>query len=128
MYNSYKITIGTRGSPLALWQANWIKGRLEELYKETTVELAIIKTSGDKIQDVPLAKVGGKGLFTKEIEESLLKYESDIAIHSMKDVPVKLPPGLVISVVTQREDPHDAFISKNNVKLIDLPKGAKVIL
>ncbi len=129
MYNSYvidKITIGTRGSPLALWQANWIKGQLEELHKETTVELVIIKTSGDKIQDVPLAKVGGKGLFTKEIEESMLKYESDIAIHSMKDVPVKLPPGLAISVVTKREDPHDALISRNNIKLADLPKGAKV--
>ena len=129
MYNSYnvdKIIIGTRGSPLALWQANWIKGQLEELHKETTVELVVIKTSGDKIQDVPLAKVGGKGLFTKEIEESILKYESDIAIHSMKDVPVKLPPGLAMSVVTQREDPHDALISKNNVKLADLPQGAKV--
>lgn len=129
MYNSYavdKITIGTRGSPLALWQANWIKGQLEELHKDTAVDLMVIKTSGDKIQDVPLAKVGGKGLFTKEIEESLLKYESDIAIHSMKDVPIKLPPGLVISVVTKREDPHDALISNNNVKLADLPKGAKV--
>lgn len=129
MYNSYavdKIIIGTRGSPLALWQANWIKGQLEELHKDIAVDLRVIKTSGDKIQDVPLAKVGGKGLFTKEIEESLLKYESDIAIHSMKDVPIKLPPGLAISVVTQREDPHDALISKNNVKLADLPQGAKV--
>jgi len=129
MHSNYtvdKITIGTRGSPLALWQANWIKDQLEELHKETAVELNVIKTSGDKIQDVPLAKVGGKGLFTKEIEESMLKYESDIAIHSMKDVPIKLPAGLVISVVTKREDPHDALISKNNVKLADLPKGAKV--
>ena len=90
------------------------------------IQLACQSAKGDKIQDVPLAKVGGKGLFTKEIEESILKYESDIAIHSMKDVPVKLPAGLVISVVTQREDPHDALISKNDVKLVDLPQGAKV--
>lgn len=121
-----KITIGTRGSPLALWQANWIKGQLEELHQATTVELKVIKTSGDKIQDVPLAKAGGKGLFTKEIEESILKYGSDIAIHSMKDVPIKLPAGLVISVVTKREDPHDALISKNGIKLADLPQGAKI--
>ena len=120
-----RIRIGTRGSPLALWQANWVKSQLEQLHEGLTVELIEIKTSGDKIQDVPLAKVGGKGLFTKEIEESLLRYETDLAVHSMKDVPIKLPPGLALSVVTKREDPRDALISNNNIKLDDLPKGAR---
>ena len=121
-----KVTIGTRGSPLALWQAQWIKSQLESLHGDLTVNLVKIKTSGDKIQDVPLAKVGGKGLFTKEIEESMLRYETDIAVHSMKDVPVKFPPGLALSVVTEREDPRDVLVSRNNLKLDDLPKGAKV--
>jgi hydroxymethylbilane synthase len=121
-----KLTIGTRGSPLALWQAHWIKYQLESIHDDLTVELVKIKTSGDKIQDVPLAKVGGKGLFTKEIEESMLRYETDIAVHSMKDVPVQFPPSLTLSVVTEREDPRDALISRNNLKLDALPKGAKV--
>ena len=123
---SNNITIGTRGSPLALWQAHWIKSQLESLHDDLTVDLVKIKTSGDKIQDVPLAKVGGKGLFTKEIEESMLRYEIDIAIHSMKDVPIQIPPSLTLSVVTEREDPRDALISRKNLKLDDLPKGAKV--
>ncbi len=123
---SKKITIGTRGSPLALWQAHWIKSQLESLHDDLTVDLVKIKTSGDKIQDVPLAKVGGKGLFTKEIEESMLRYETDIAVHSMKDVPIQFPPSLTLSVVTEREDPRDALISRKNLKLDDLPKGAKV--
>ena len=121
-----KLTIGTRGSPLALWQAHWIKSQLESVHDDLTVDLIKIKTSGDKIQDVPLAKVGGKGLFTKEIEESMLRYETDIAVHSMKDVPVQFPPSLTLSVVTEREDPRDVLISRNNLKLDDLPKGAKV--
>ena len=121
-----KITIGTRGSPLALWQANWIKSQLEAVHDDLIVELVKIKTSGDKIQDVPLAKVGGKGLFTKEIEESMLRYETDIAVHSMKDVPVQFPPSLTLSVVTEREDPRDVLISRNDVKLDALPKGARV--
>jgi hydroxymethylbilane synthase len=123
---SKTITIGTRGSPLALWQAHWIKSQLESVHDDLTVELVKIKTSGDKIQDVPLAKVGGKGLFTKEIEESMLRYETDIAVHSMKDVPVQFPPSLALSVVTEREDPRDALISRKGLKLDDLPKGAKV--
>ena len=123
---SKKITIGTRGSPLALWQANWIKSQLESAHEDLTVDLVKIKTSGDKIQDVPLAKIGGKGLFTKEIEESMLRYETDIAVHSMKDVPVQFPPSLTLSVVTEREDPRDALISRNGFKLDTLPKGAKV--
>ncbi len=121
-----RVTIGTRGSPLALWQANWIKSQLESLHHDLTVDLVKIKTSGDKIQDVPLAKVGGKGLFTKEIEESMLRFETDIAIHSMKDVPVHFPPSLTLSVVTEREDPRDALISRKGLKLDDLPKGARV--
>lgn len=111
---------------MALWQANWIKSQLEKIHEGLEVNLVKIKTSGDIIQDVPLAKVGGKGLFTKEIEESMLRYETDIAVHSMKDVPVQFPPALVLSVVTQREDPRDALISRNGLKLDDLPKGAKV--
>lgn len=121
-----KLIIGSRGSGLALWQANWIKSQLEELHAGLQVEITIIKTSGDKIQDVPLAKIGGKGLFVKEIEEALLRREVDIAVHSMKDVPMKLPYELEISVVTERENPFDALISKNNIKLDDLPKNAKV--
>ena len=123
---SKKLTIGTRGSPLALWQAHWIKFQLESVHDDLTVDLVKIKTSGDKIQDVPLAKVGGKGLFTKEIEESMLRYETDIAVHSMKDVPVQFPPSLTLSVVTEREDPRDALIAKNGLKLDTLPKGARV--
>ncbi len=121
-----KVIIGSRGSDLALWQANWIKSQLEELHAELTVEIQIIKTSGDKIQDVPLTKIGGKGLFVKEIEEALLRKEIDIAVHSMKDVPMNLPIELEIAVITERENPFDALISRNNVKLADLPKGAKV--
>ncbi len=120
------LSIGTRGSPLALWQSNWIKSQLEKEYEGLAVNLVKIKTSGDKIQDVPLAKVGGKGLFTKEIEESLLRYETDLAVHSMKDVPMDLPTALTISVITEREDPRDALISKDNLNLEKLPKGARV--
>ncbi len=126
LYPKDKIKIGTRGSPLALWQAEWIKSCLEEIHEGLEVELIIIKTTGDKILDAPLAKIGGKGLFTKEIEEAMLKGEVDIAVHSMKDVPTQLPPGLEISVITEREDPRDALISKNGQTLAELPKGARV--
>ncbi|MCH8156864.1 MAG: hydroxymethylbilane synthase, partial [Nitrospinae bacterium] len=95
-----KIVIGSRGSQLALWQANWVKSELESLYAGIEIDIRVIKTSGDKIQDVPLAKIGGKGLFVKEIEEALLAKEIDIAVHSMKDVPVKLPRELQIAVIT----------------------------
>ena len=120
------IKIGSRGSPLALWQANWIKNQLESLHSEVAVEIVIIKTSGDKIQDVPLAKIGGKGLFVKELEESMLRNEVDFAVHSMKDMPIKFPFTLCIAAVTKRENPFDALISKNDIKLDALPKGAKV--
>lgn len=115
------IVIGSRGSQLALWQARHIAARLEELGAETRLE--IIKTAGDKIQDVPLAKVGGKGLFTKEIEEALLDRTIDIAVHSLKDVPSELPAGLTLSAIPEREDPRDALIGK---PLAELPRGARV--
>ncbi|TAN45922.1 MAG: hydroxymethylbilane synthase [Nitrospirae bacterium] len=127
-----KIVIGTRGSKLALWQAEWIKSELLKLDPALEIELNKIKTTGDKILDVPLAKVGGKGLFVKEIEEAMLRNEADIAVHSMKDVPTEFPENLHLAVITKREDPRDAFITpfskgKSAVKSFkDLPKGAKV--
>ena len=121
-----RIRIGTRGSPLALWQAEWVQAAILREHPGLSVELIKIKTTGDKIQDQALAKIGGKGLFTKEIEEALLKYETDIAVHSMKDMPVTLPPGLGISVVMEREDPRDALISRDGRGLADLPEGARI--
>ncbi len=123
---SRKLTIGSRGSALALWQANWIRSQLLELHDDLDVEIKVIKTSGDKIQNVPLTQIGGKGLFVKEIEEALMAREVDLAVHSMKDVPMKLPYELHISIITERETPYDALVSKNGVPLDDLPKGAKV--
>lgn len=121
-----KIIIGTRGSVLALWQANYIKEKLEAHYKDIKVELKIIKTKGDKILDVPLAKIGGKGLFTKELEEMLLQEEIDIAVHSLKDVPVEFVEGLGLAAITKREDIRDSFLSYKYKSLEELPKGAKV--
>ncbi len=121
-----KIRIGTRGSQLALWQANWVKGKLSDWNPGIEVEIHKIKTTGDKILDVPLAKVGGKGLFVKEIEEALFDKKIDIAVHSMKDVPTDLPEGLCISAITEREDPRDALISKDGLNLKELKKGAKI--
>ena len=120
------IVIGSRGSQLALWQANWVKSELERLHSNADIDIRIIATSGDKIQDVPLSKIGGKGLFVKEIEEALLANEIDLAVHSMKDVPIDLPTELGISVITKRENPLDALISKNGEKLADLPQGATI--
>ncbi len=121
-----EIRIGTRASALALWQAEWVKSELEKKYPGLTVSLTKIKTTGDKILDVPLAKVGGKGLFVKEIEEAMLRAEIDIAVHSMKDVPTFFPDGLHLSCITKREDARDALLSRNKVAFKDLPKGAKV--
>lgn len=121
-----KVIIGTRGSALALWQANWVKSELEKRYPDIEVSLTKIKTTGDKILDVPLAKVGGKGLFVKEIEEALLEGRVHLAVHSMKDVPTFFPDGLHLRCITEREDPRDAVFSRNRVKLLDLPKGAKI--
>lgn len=120
-----KLRIGTRASQLALWQANWVKSELEKKYPGMEVTLTKIKTIGDKILDVPLAQVGGKGLFVKEIEEAMLRGEIDIAVHSMKDVPTDFPEGLGLYCITKREDPRDAVISRN-VKFADLPKGARI--
>ncbi len=119
------LRIGTRASQLALWQANWVKSELEKKYPGMEVTLVKIKTIGDKILDVPLAQVGGKGLFVKEIEEAMLRGEIDIAVHSMKDVPTEFPEGLGLHCITEREDPRDAVISRN-VKFADLPQGAKI--
>ena len=121
-----KIRIGTRGSQLALWQANWVKSKLLEWNPGIEIEIHKIKTTGDKILDAPLSKVGGKGLFVKEIEEALFDKKIDIAVHSMKDVPTDLPEGLSISAITEREDPRDALISKDGSKLKELKKGAKI--
>lgn len=118
------LKIGSRGSQLALWQANWVKSRLEQ--KGYRVEIIKIKTTGDKILDVPLAKVGGKGLFVKEIEEALLRNEIDLAVHSMKDVPSELPEPLHLAAIPKREDPRDALISRRGLHLADLPSGAKI--
>lgn len=119
------LRIGTRASQLALWQANWVKSELEKRYPGMEVSLLKIKTIGDKILDVPLAQVGGKGLFVKEIEEAMLRGDIDIAVHSMKDVPTEFPEGLGLHCITEREDPRDAVISRG-IKFADLPKGAKI--
>ena len=120
------IVIGTRGSRLAIWQAEWVQGKLREAVPDVDVTLRRIKTSGDKILDVPLAKIGGKGLFVKEIEEALLAGEVDVAVHSMKDVPAILPEQLDIVSVPKREDPRDALLSRTGVKLDDLPLGVRI--
>jgi len=122
----HKIRIATRGSKLALWQAKFIAQKLEEKHPGLQTELIVIKTKGDKILDVPLAQVGGKGLFVKEIEEALLADQADIAVHSMKDVPAVLPKGLKIGIFPEREDRIDLLLSETYADLKSLPKGAKV--
>lgn len=121
-----KLVIATRGSKLALWQARHVAGRLEAAHPGLCVELLPIKTKGDKILDVPLAQVGGKGLFVKEIEEALLAGRADLAVHSMKDVPAEQPDGLVLGVIPEREDPVDLLLSVRYDTLADLPAGASV--
>jgi hydroxymethylbilane synthase len=121
-----KVLIGTRGSQLALHQATVIREKLIHLHPDFEVELMIIKTTGDQIQDVPLAQVGGKGLFVKEIEEALLRGDIDLAVHSMKDVPVELPTGLHLSVITKREDPRDVLISRDEIRFHQLPQRSTV--
>ena len=120
------IKIGTRGSKLARWQASWVKSVLEKKFPSTAVELIIIKTQGDKILDVPLAKVGGKGLFVKEIEQALLARHIDIAVHSMKDMPADIPQGLCIGAIPERENPVDVFISRNGAAFSELPAGSVI--
>lgn len=116
--------IGSRGSQLALWQANWVKAELER--RGFSVQIEIIKTTGDKITDVPLAKVGTKGLFTKEIEEALLEKRVDLAVHSLKDLPTELPAGLKLGAIPKREDPRDVLVSSDGKHLAELPQGAVV--
>ncbi len=117
------VRVATRGSDLALAQAHFVAGRItRELGRET--ELVVIKTTGDRIQNVSLAKIGGKGLFVKELEQGMLNGQADIAVHSMKDVPVDLPEGLHLAVIMRREDPRDAFVSNQYDSLVTLPQGA----
>ncbi|HBV86366.1 MAG TPA: hydroxymethylbilane synthase [Desulfosporosinus sp.] len=118
------IRIGTRDSQLAMWQAEWVQSQLTKLYPHLNFELVSMKTKGDKILDVPLSKIGDKGLFTKELEQGLLKDELDMAVHSLKDMPTLLPPGLIISAFCEREEPRDVFLSRNGLSIEDLPEGA----
>ena len=120
------LRIATRSSALALWQAEFIKSELERLHDNITVELVKIKTQGDKILDVPLAKIGGKGLFVKELEEAMLDGRADLAVHSMKDVPMEFPEGLGLVAICEREDPTDAFVSNQYEHIDQLPQGAVV--
>ena len=115
------LIIGSRGSQLALWQARWVQGRLAALFMESRIE--IIKTTGDRVTSVPLSSVGGKGLFTKEIEEALLARQVDLAVHSLKDLPTAIPAGLQITAIPEREDPRDAIVGR---RLAELSEGAKV--
>ncbi len=120
------LKIGTRGSALAVTQSEWIKEKILSRHPGISVELVRIRTKGDKIVDSPLSKIGGKGLFVKEIEDALLRKEVDLAVHSIKDVPAELPEGLCLSVFPEREDPRDVFISREYASLSDLPEGASI--
>ncbi len=120
------VVIGTRGSKLALWQAEWVRSALARRFQGVAFELEVIKTQGDKILDVPLAKVGGKGLFVKEIEEALLQGRADLAVHSMKDMPSEIPAGLVIGAVPERETPTDALIARGGLTLKEIPAGGVI--
>jgi hydroxymethylbilane synthase len=129
--NREELIIGSRGSKLALWQAEWVKSRLEDLDPSIKVRIEIIKTTGDVIKDQPLSIIGGKGVFTKEIEEALLQGVIDIAVHSLKDLPTILPDGLMIAAITEREDPRDALVlqaedKSDNASIKTLPEGATV--
>jgi len=121
-----KLIIATRGSKLALWQSEHVKAELEKAHPGLEVELSVMMTKGDKILDTPLAKIGGKGLFTKELEEAMLRGEAHIAVHSLKDVPMEFPKGLKLGVITKREDVRDAMLSEKYGCLEYLPKGAIV--
>ena len=120
------IKIGTRASKLALWQANWVQSALNEKFPNQKVELVKIKTKGDKILDVPLAKVGGKGLFVKEIEQALLESRIDLAVHSMKDMPAEIPDGLCIGAIPRREDPADVLVAREDLEFSNLKRGAVI--
>ncbi|MBI5330674.1 MAG: hydroxymethylbilane synthase [Betaproteobacteria bacterium] len=123
---SQKIIIATRESPLALWQAEHVKARLEALHPGLTVELLGMTTQGDQILDSPLSRIGGKGLFVKELEVAMMEGRADLAVHSIKDVPMDLPEGFELTAIGEREDPRDALVSNQYARLADLPAGAKV--
>lgn len=120
------IRIATRKSPLALWQAEFVKAELEKFHPDLTVELVPMSTKGDKILDTPLAKIGGKGLFVKELEVAMMEERADIAVHSMKDVPMEFPEGLGLEIICEREDPQDAFVSNKYKSIDELPENAVV--
>ncbi|MDD1609179.1 MAG: hydroxymethylbilane synthase [Methylococcaceae bacterium] len=120
------IRIATRQSPLALWQAEHVAARLEQIFPQVKTELVKMVTRGDKILDAPLAKIGGKGLFVKELEQGMLEGSADIAVHSMKDVPVEFPEGLHLAAILTREDPSDAFVSNQYASFADLPANARI--
>jgi hydroxymethylbilane synthase len=124
--NADLIRIATRKSPLALWQAEFVRAQLQHYHPGLRVELVTFTTRGDKILDTPLAKIGGKGLFVKELEVALLEGAADIAVHSMKDVPMEFPGGLELGTICEREDPRDAFVSAQFAALAELPKSARV--
>ncbi len=121
-----RIVIATRKSPLAMWQAEHVAAKLKQAHPDLEVELLGMSTQGDKILDTPLAKIGGKGLFVKELEQGILEGQADIAVHSMKDVPVAFPEGLHLPIIMQREDPRDAFVSNQYNAMEELPEGARV--
>ena len=120
------IKIGTRGSLLAMWQTNFVAEQIRKFFPDASIEIVKISTKGDRVLDSPLSKIGGKGLFTKEIEHALLNHEIDLAVHSLKDLPTKIPAGLNLGAVTTREDPRDAFVSKKFSSFEKLPTGAKI--
>lgn len=124
--SKHTIRIATRNSPLAMWQAEFVRDRLQAAHSDLAVELVGMTTQGDQILNSPLAKIGGKGLFVKELEVSMLAGETDIAVHSMKDVPVEFPEGLHLAVICEREDPRDTFVSNNFSTLDELPQGARI--
>ncbi len=129
MMKQQTIIIGSRGSKLALWQSNWVKSELERKFSKLDIRIEIIKTTGDKILDSPLSKIGDKGLFTKEIEHALLEQRIDLAVHSLKDLPTELPAGLTIGCVTEREDVRDVFIAhprKNYKNIMEIPVKAAI--
>lgn len=121
-----KLVIASRESALAMWQARFIQSELQKLYPQTTVEILGMTTTGDQILDSPLAKIGGKGLFVKELEQALADGRADLAVHSMKDVPMHLPPGFAMAAIGEREDPRDAFVSNAYSSMEDLPEGSIV--
>lgn len=120
------LRLGSRGSALALAQSNHVKGRLESLFPDLRVELQIIKTTGDRLADASLASIGGKGVFTKELEEALLSKTVDLAVHSLKDLPTELPPGLAVGAILEREDPRDCMVARFGEQLMELPRGSVI--